>query len=131
MSRRLLKFNGGSVRWGRRFLHQLGNSEIGILNSLETLPVAAGITMLTGHQEAHRFVDGYFHYPALAVPVEAKDTFVCPPEHVRFATRFLRECSNVLIIGFSAVDKDVLGLLKAVPELRRLGFVGKEQEVTD
>ena len=68
-------------------------------------------------------------YPALVVPVEGKYGFSCPDDHVQFLKGYLAECKNVLFIGHSAKDFDLLKLLGEyllMPELFCL--VGKDSE---
>ena len=119
----------GSVRWGKR----VENGAVGlssatqVLNALEEEPDLAGeITVLEGHKDGQRFIDGYLYYPALAVPLEGKDEFVCPNEHVDFARRFLEGCTDFLVIGFSAKDAHVLELLGSVPTVERLKVVSEK-----
>ena len=119
----------GSVRWGQR----VKNGAVGlssatqVLNALEgKLDLANEITVLKGHKDKQRFIGGHLHYPALAVPLEGKDVFVCPNEHVEFARRFLAGCTDFLVIGFSAKDDDVLDLLRGVPSVERLKVVSEK-----
>lgn len=63
----------------------------------------------TYHDPGH---DGVF-YPALAVPLGADDQLVCPAKHVEAARGFLDSVDglNLLVIGYSGIDNEVLRLL--------------------
>lgn len=56
---------------------------------------------------------GYL-YPQLVVPTDQPKNFVCPREHIDQAAMFVRDCQGFLVIGFSARDQDVVGLLQNV-----------------
>ena len=59
--------------------------------------------------------DGYdLFYPALSVPVGSEDEIVCPPTHVEHARARLRDMDgiNLLVIGYSGHDQEVLKLLR-------------------
>jgi hypothetical protein len=59
----------------------------------------------------------------MAIPVTGKVGFVCPASHVQYARHFLPDCENFLVIGFSALDSDVVSELKAVKHVRRMLIV--------
>jgi hypothetical protein len=71
-----------------------------------------GIRLLPDAGHEHRWLDRQPYYPALVVPVEGKYGFVCPPDHVEGLKEFLRECQNILVIGCSGKDEDLLDLLR-------------------
>jgi len=50
-------------------------------------------------------------FPALAIPVESKLDFECPPNHVEALKSFLPAVTKVLIIGWRATEKPFLDLL--------------------
>jgi hypothetical protein len=52
------------------------------------------------------------YYPALSVPL-GEYTPVCPSYHLVELTRFLETCTNILVIGVSGRDFDLLRLLEA------------------
>ncbi len=55
-------------------------------------------------------------YPALSVPLGEYD-FVCPPSHIERLSAYLEGCRNVLVIGVSGKDKEILDLLStSLPE---------------
>jgi hypothetical protein len=51
-------------------------------------------------------------FPALAIPVETKLDFECPPEHVEALTAFITGVTRILIIGWRATEQPFLDLLK-------------------
>jgi hypothetical protein len=52
------------------------------------------------------------YYPAIAIPLGPGDTVVCPTDHVRAALEALTQEDglNILVIGYSGVDDEVLRL---------------------
>jgi hypothetical protein len=113
----------GSVNWGRRIKDWpidasrfvkgrsgLDLSWVGERRLDEMLD--REIRLLPGAGYEHRWLDRKPYYPALVVPVEGKYGFVCPPDHVERLREFLRECQNILVIGCSGRDEDLLDLLR-------------------
>ena len=61
--------------------------------------------------ENYRYME--ISYPAISVPLGTYDKyFACPREHVDALEQFLPECKNVLVIGTSGKDEDLLTLLQ-------------------
>ena len=58
-----------------------------------------------------------------------KDTSVCPRAHVEAATQHLRECHDFLVVGFSALDADVIDLLRVVPGVQKLKVLNGSDEI--
>jgi hypothetical protein len=68
-------------------------------------------------------------YPALSVPVGSADELVCPPEHVRFLRTKLEQAdaTDLLLIGYSANDEEVVRLIKAAERpVRSLAIVNAD-----
>jgi hypothetical protein len=134
---RLIKLHG-SVQWSRRLLNaqtaRIGTDPVAILDEMGISDLQFGeIELRAGHKETHRFrnsADGVleFAYPALAVPVEQKDEFVCPPGHAKTAKAFLSDCTDFLVLGFSGLDTHVLRLLKDVPCVNRFTIVNEDHK---
>jgi len=51
-------------------------------------------------------------FPAIAIPVERKNDFECPAEHLQALTACLPQVSHLLIIGWRAAEQHFLTLLK-------------------
>jgi hypothetical protein len=80
--------------------------------------------------QAYRFVrqhpmvleDGSIGLPALSIPVENKDEFSCPPEHVEALKNCVTTVNKIVTIGWRATERDFLQLLsqylpESVPDL--------------
>jgi hypothetical protein len=55
--------------------------------------------------------DGYVLYPAISIPVERKDEFSCPIEHVQALKRVLPNVTKIVTVGWRATELDFLQLL--------------------
>ena len=62
------------------------------------------------HRERNLWDADHLYYPILSVPLGEYD-FACFPDHVDALKEFLPGCKNLLSIGFSAKDSDLLTLL--------------------
>jgi len=51
--------------------------------------------------------------PALAVPIQSKGSFECPPQHIEALQRLLPHVDRVLVIGWRAMEEHFLRMLKA------------------
>jgi hypothetical protein len=91
----------------------------GLIDGLARLPEfdPAEIVLRKGTDVAHfRLGDVESHtvyYPALAVPLGEADDLVCPPHHVDVAREALAASDglNLLVVGYSGADREVLRLL--------------------
>ncbi len=50
--------------------------------------------------------------PAVAVPIQSKGSFECPPEHVDMLRSILPQVDRVLVIGWRAMEEHFLNLLR-------------------
>ncbi|MCH7697912.1 MAG: hypothetical protein IH865_03085 [Chloroflexi bacterium] len=65
------------------------------------------------HQDEGNLRTFTIYYPALSVPLgEYNPYYACPSSHVEALKEFLKDCKNVLAIGVSGRDQDLLGLLQ-------------------
>ena len=83
--------------------------------------------------ERLRFDNGppRLYYPALSVPVGADDELQCPGSHVAFLRERLSALGalNLLVIGYSGLDREVINLLaESGSELRSLSVVSKTED---
>jgi hypothetical protein len=55
-------------------------------------------------------------FPALAIPVEAKDDFVCPASHVTALKEAIPQVTKILIVGWRGVEAHAVELLKGLKQ---------------
>ena len=69
-------------------------------------------------------------YPAIAIPLEEKIKFECPPEHVEELRNLLPEITRFLIVGWRATEAPFLELLvdRLPPEVHGLIVCGSETQ---
>ena len=126
----------GSVNWMRHFEHRAPRRKhfdpqdyLELIRSLETRGLRAALgnhftvqnpglqrfSELRAEAE-HRIMD--VGYPAISVPLGTYDPyFACPQRHVEALIEFLPSCRNVLTVGMSARDGDLIKLLReGLPE---------------
>lgn len=74
--------------------------------------------------------DTYFKFPALAVPLPAKqDPIICPKSHIDILQKELSDIGRILIIGWRAADDYLLNLMKEnVKRHVKFLVVSKEEE---
>jgi len=116
----------GSVNWGRRVLDLQAPRRLFINQEFDLLRVNEmfeDLDLQLDDQIELRHADGSLvsmradalgaYYPALSVPLGAEDQLVCPSEHLSEArTRLKRpDGINLLVIGYSGLDREVLQLL--------------------
>jgi hypothetical protein len=130
----LIKLHG-SVNWGRRIVIDAASAfdmfdrassrgeaidRLEVINKLIDGP--GDLTFATDEIElrlqqdlGERRFDGReaVYYPALSVPVGEEDELVCPREHLGAAGQRLQQPDglNLLVIGYSGLDREVLQLL--------------------
>jgi hypothetical protein len=72
-------------------------------------------------------VDGRAAFPAIAIPVEIKNDFVCPLSHVDALQKLVPQISDVLLIGWRATEAHFLKLLKdTLPPFRLYIVAGRQ-----
>jgi hypothetical protein len=57
------------------------------------------------------FDDNTVGYPAIAVPVENKNNFSCPPEHLDALAKVIPKVTKIVAIGWRATEKHFLKML--------------------
>lgn len=132
----LIKIHG-SIDWGREVGTPLTTNETeSIWHAVDELVTRAAELHIT--QKYHRVVEqpigrvaGRALFPAIAIPLELKRDFECPPAHIEFLTRMLPQVTKLLIIGWRGMDAPFLDLLKENlnPEVRAYVVAGNEKEV--
>ncbi|MFZ3015496.1 MAG: hypothetical protein WA101_00645 [Minisyncoccia bacterium] len=63
--------------------------------------------------------ENYLTFPAIAVPLTGKDTYICPPAHIAILERELDNIDRILIVGWKAGDKKLLETIKKHPSFRQ------------
>lgn len=93
------------------------------------LRTAADIRRLRSDGEGSSELAGKLYYPALSAPLGPGDKIVCPPNHRAFLKERLTayEGLNLLVIGYSGLDQEVLKLLReSENSIRTLTVVSKD-----
>jgi len=67
--------------------------------------------------------DGYL-FPQVVIPADKPKDFACPDSHIQEVRAFLKNCANLLFVGFSGHDDDIISLLETIPRGSRLMIVG-------
>lgn len=85
------------------------------------------------HPEWNLWDSDHIYYPVLSVPL-GNYNFVCPPPHTDALKEFLPGCKNLLSVGFSARDRDLLiflaGQLPLLSTFCFVAFKGAEEAAT-
>jgi len=107
----------GSVNWAHRVMNPIKD-----IKNLSTLDVANELIDRAAELDIHK----EFHmtkeypssklgelalFPALAIPVETKQNYECPPEHLEALRKCLPEVTKILLIGWRATESLFLQLL--------------------
>ncbi len=113
---KLIKLHG-SVNWAREVDTPVENiANRNVWEVLQELIEKAADLVIS---RRYRMVDEYpigksdqgALFPALAIPVEQKQDYECPPEHLEALRACLPEVKKVLIIGWRATERHFLQLL--------------------
>ena len=113
----------GSVNWGREVdtpIEGLGEKAQKVIVD-ELIDRASDLQIsqryrITGTHPMFRHHNAAL-FPALAIPVEKKRSFECPPEHLDALHTCIPEVSKILIVGWRATEYNFLDLL--VNKLRK------------
>ncbi|HEY3303284.1 MAG TPA: SIR2 family protein [Candidatus Binatia bacterium] len=119
----------GSINWGRvlgdvpplREIHTLQDNQIPaeVIRLAPQIIVGRLITdqFTNQHQLTVRKYSGKALFPAIAIPVENKLDFECPPEHIETLKKCLPQTRKLLVIGWRATDAPFVELLsKNLPD---------------
>jgi hypothetical protein len=120
----------GSIAWGYQLDHEGQLTDADFATQEFRDRDRAKIQVLNDPQDLR--IGSYAALPALALPIEGKYGFVCPPGHEAALVDYLQGCTNFLFVGFSARDRDLLDFLSAnVSEVRRLWIVTGPEDQDD
>jgi len=107
---KLIKLHG-SIDWGLRL-----NSLVGRGTPAEVIEDAIkGLDISEDYGKvdiAMRLADGTFGFPALAIPVEKKSEFACPPDHIQALASVIPRVTKIITIGWRATEQHFLTMLK-------------------
>jgi len=113
----LIKLHG-SVTW----VHPLHPTVYERVMDGADLPREGDIVVVDSYSVAS--IDGtQAVYPALAIPVDGKTGFYCPATLCETASKWLMNATDLLVLGCSVVDPDILTLLGSMPRLNRFKIV--------
>ncbi len=138
---KLIKLHGShnwSYIFNRDTISSIKEYENGY-NYLKEFPDTLSMYRIKGYEPYHteqikkeigRHDKRFFTFPALAIPLPAKeDAIICPKKHVEALKRELSLIDRVLIIGWRAADTFLLQLIKDhVRAGTKFTIVSKQQE---
>jgi len=106
----LIKLHG-SVDWGYEILIPAApRNPKQILEEIEALKVSEHFRKVSDFPV--KFDDGVVGFPALAIPVQNKSEFTCPPEHVQALASVIPNVTKIITIGWRATEQRFLRMLK-------------------
>jgi hypothetical protein len=107
----------GSVNWGYRITDESWDRSM-VTQASRIPTIASEITYACPSTPLDTLrLDGGDFYPALSVPLGSPDDIVCPTDHVEFLKARLAQSDgrfHLLVLGFSGLDDEVLGIFKDV-----------------
>ena len=130
---KLVKLHG-SVNWGRMIeshsipsIDQLSTWQTAneIINRVPDLKVTKHFRLENDQRPISR-VGKILLFPAIAIPVETKQQYECPDEHVAAMQEFIPKITKLLMIGWRATEKHFLKLLseRVHDQLRVMAVAG-------
>ena len=108
----------GSVHWAREVEGPATNISEGdnMIVAHAMIDRVAELTMTERFRLVHDFPPGKIDdiplFPAIAIPVETKSGFECPPDHLDCLREHLGRVTKILTIGWRATERHFLKLLK-------------------
>lgn len=108
----------GSVNWGREVETKIDGAIGGnvwtvankMIERAAELTISDRYRIVNDHPIA--WVGETLLFPAITIPVETKQDFECPAEHLKTLAGFLPTVTKVLLIGWRASEKPFLQLLR-------------------
>ena len=132
---RLFKVHG-SVNWGRH-IDASGirtappNTDVikEIINKAESLRISDDYVFL--EDPMARWVGRQPLFPAIAIPVETKNRFELPSEHLKALKKMIPEVDTILVIGWRGTETHFLELLRDLcPKTIRMRVVTEEKKLS-
>ena len=110
----------GSINWGWE-VNTLPKPK----NPTEVIDAAADLKLSEQYRRVSHhpmiFDDGSVGFPALAIPVQSKDEFACPSEHLQALAKVLPSVTKIITVGWRASEDKFLRMLTA----KLTGLTGK------
>lgn len=109
----------GSINWGLRLdgIEHTGNSVPYPYQALIEMVMPGSPYLTNSYRICDRPMgptpDRVVVFPALSIPVENKDEFSCPAEHVAALKELLPRMTKMITIGWRATEEDFLNMLQA------------------
>jgi len=121
----LIKLHG-SVNWGREVSTSFAPGTVPTTDLL--IESAARLQISSRYRIVNSFPmlveGGQVLFPALAIPVESKDSFECPDYHVKALRDSLSDVTKILTIGWRAKEADFLKMVQTLgPRPRQLMII--------
>jgi hypothetical protein len=108
VSYKLIKLHG-SIDWGLEIDSRPTDAKEVIKSAGPDLPVTSYFRKVI--RPGIVFDDNTVGYPAIAVPVENKSNFSCPPEHLDALAKVIPKVTKIVAIGWRATEKHFLKML--------------------
>jgi len=123
----------GSVNWGQLLNHEPEASlsdEDAERTMIERAPelqftdrfLITGLTVLANRR---------LYFPAIAIPVENKSEFACPPSHITTLVQGLDQIQHVLVVGWRASENHFLDILKGHLDNKRVLVVAENKAAAE
>lgn len=107
----LIKLHG-SVDWGHPLVIPASpRIPQQVLDEMEVLEVSEQFGKVSAIPM--KLSDGTVGFPALAIPVENKSEFACPPEHIEALAKVIPQVSKIITIGWRATEQHFLKMLRS------------------
>jgi hypothetical protein len=118
---KLIKVHG-SINWAREVrtpidgLHSKNTWQVGqeLIDRADSLDVSANYRIVTTHPTGLLPEPRIPIFPALAIPVQRKQTFECPADHIALLRECIAQTTKLLFIGWRATEYHFMELLKMI-----------------
>jgi hypothetical protein len=108
---KLIKLHG-SISWGLELLDPVEPvSPREVIANARTLRVSDRFRMVDRRPVI--FEDNRVGFPAIAIPVEKKNDFSCPPSHVEVLGNLIRSVTRIITVGWRAKEEAFVNMLKS------------------
>jgi len=112
----------GSIQWMREVdtpiesVQTRDSSQITqeLIRRMPELRISARFRFINSYPIAKLQEKNVALFPAIAIPVQQKDSFECPDEHLRVLRTCIPETRKLLIIGWRGMDEHFVKLLRAL-----------------